>query len=1015
MAFRRQTRRALRFRDLMPYRVAEILLVSAPYDAFILQQDGRLTEQLFLEFSALSLAVSPRFTHAATGEAALELLAARRFDLVIAMTGLAEVDVEAFGRRVKALYPGMPVVLLGLDRRQLHDLAGRLDREAVDGAFLWNGDTAVLLAIVKSVEDRKNVDPDIEQGGVRVILVVENSPADYSPFLSILYLELMQQAQALYTEGVNEIMRQVYMNSRPKILHATTYEEAEALLERYRANLMALLSDVAFPHHGEMSDTAGLDLVELCRRHDPTLPVLLQSADGDASRASADLGAVFIDKTSPGLKTGVREFLKDSLGFGDFVFRDPGGREIDRARDLRELEEKLATVPLESIYHHAARNHFSIWLQARSEFRLAEIIRPQKVSDFTSVTAARNYLIEALRKTHKNNLRRVVSDFDRRGAGLDPFSRLGDGSLGGKARGLAFLYTRLAEFEPAAPGGLTVALPKTVVVTTDYFEHFLKANHLRDFAYSCEDDDEIRTRFLAAELPDSLLADLEIVTRQLEGPLAVRSSSLLEDSIHLPLAGIYATLMLPNDTPDPKSRLAELARALKLVYASTFLTGARAYLRASGTKIDEEQMAVMIQRLVGRRHGRRYYPCFSGVAQSHNFYPISPQKAEDGIVHLALGLGRQVVDGGQALMFSPEHPRVLPQFTQSASPLDHLQRGFYALDMERQSRGDGRDLASDVRYFDLAAAEMDGTLALVGSVFSADDQRIRDDLSLPGPRIVTFNNILKHRALPLAAAIREWLRIGKEGLGCPVEIEFACDTGDCGQRQVHDQERDLPTFYPLQIRPFAARGRALDPVRLYFRRCDRLCSTTHSLGNGVETSICDLVYAGRGVWNGTRNKAIAGEIGELNRQLAAEQRPYLLIGHGRWGTADEWLGIPVKWSQISQVKALVEVAPEDYEVEVSQGAHFFHNLTSLRIGYLSLPAGADKSGREAANTIDWSWLDERPAHHTTEHLRWLRFEEPLTVALDGRCGHGVIAKPGATPALAGAERGGSAELRGEAT
>ena len=991
MPVHRQTRKALRFRDLMPYRVAEVLLVSAPYDAFILEQDGRLTEQVFLKFSALNLTASPRFTQAPTGEAALEQLATRHFDLVISMSRLADVDVNAFARRVKARHPDLPVVLLALDRKQLHDLRGALDRRAIDGAFLWSGDSGILLAVTKSVEDRKNVDSDIERGNVRVILVVEDSPAYYSSFLTMLYHELMQQAGALYSEGVNEILRQAYVRSRPKILHATNYEEAVEMLERYHANMMAVISDLAFPRGAKVDLAAGFDFIQRLRRHGYAMPVLLQSATRDYSSSAAEIGATFVDKSSPTLLAEIRSFLRDSLGFGDFVFRDGRGREIDRARDLRELEQKIAEVPVESIYYHAARDHFSIWLQARSEFRLAENIRPQKVSDFTGVESARRYLLDALRETREDNLRLAISDFNRRDFARDSFCRLGGGSLGGKARGMAFLNALLADLEIAELGGLEVAVPKTAVVTTDYFDHFLESNDLKDFAFTCDDDAEIRRRFLAAGLSEPLLDDLGHIVEQLDGPLAVRSSSLLEDSMYQPLAGIYATLMLPNNG-EPAVRLGQVADAVKLVYASTFLSDAKSYLENTGNRLEEEKMAVVIQTLVGRSHGERYYPCFAGIAQSYNFYPIGPQKAEDGIVHLALGLGRQVVDGGQALMFSPRHPGVLPQFHHTKTLLDHSQRGFFALAMsaaagQRVPGDKADDLFSMVRFYHLDAAETDGTLALAGSVFSPDDRRLREDLSLPGPRVVTFANILQHRAIPLAETLRRLLEISEEGFGCSVEIEFAGEMG-CGGDAT-------PRLYALQVRPFAAHTWTGAATLPRFSRGASLCVSSHGLGNGVDRTIRDVVYVRRGRWQASRNRAIAMEIGEINQALGDEDRRYLLIGPGRWGTAEEWLGIPVQWAQISNVKVLVEASPSGYDVEVSQGAHFFHNLTSLEIGYLSLPPGADKANPSARDFLDWSWLESLPAHRVTEHLRWVRLDEPLTVVLDGRRSRGMIGKPGA--------------------
>ncbi len=1000
MAVRRQTKRALRFRDLMPYRVAEVLLVSSPYDAFILEQDGGLTEQVFLQFTTLSLTAPPRFAHAPTAEAAVELLERRRFDLVITMTGLLDAEVNAFGRRVKALRPDLPVVLLALERRQLHDLQHDLDPGAIDGAFLWSGDARILLAIIKYVEDRANVDHDVEHGDVRVIIVIEDSPSYYSSFLAILYLELMKQAQALHAEGVNDILRQLYMKSRPKILHATTYEQGVELLERHQDNVMALISDLAFPrrgtnetssHGGNVVASAGLDFARRARRLDPALPVLLQSADGNHSAAVAEIGAAFVDKSSPDLLARIRAFLRRSLGFGDFIFRDGEGQEIDRARDLREFETTLAKVPVESFEYHATRNQFSIWLQARSEFRLAAIVRPQKISDFDSVEAGRDNLVEALRETLEDDLRQVVSDFNWRDFDQDPFSRLGQGSLGGKARGMAFMNMRLAEVDDRELGGLPVEVPKTVVITTDYFDQFIDSNQLRDFAYTCDDDEEIRRCFLAAPLSEKLIHDLDFILQHLEGPLAVRSSSLLEDSMDQPLAGIYATLMLPNNAPDLERRLHEAADAVKLVYASAFLSNAKSFLESTGNRIEEEKMAVILQKLVGRPHGRRFYPCASGVAQSYNFYPVAPQTAEDGLVHLALGLGRLVVDGGQALRVSPRHPEVMPQFYKTKTLLDQSQRGFYALDLE--TGGEGTELFANVRYMGLDVAERDGTLQLVGSVFSPDDQRIVDDLSQPGPRIVTFNNVLKHRVIPLTEAILKLLEIGREGLGCPVEIEFALDMGDWGRRVGRGCRRAEPTFYLLQIRPFAGRGWVGDPVQVRFHRDDHLCASRHSLGNGVEEDLADIVYVRPDRWDAARNKTIAAEVGELNRALGSEGRRYVLIGPGRWGSADEWLGIPVQWSQISNVGVIVEASPSGYTVEPSQGAHFFQNMTALEVGYFTLPPGAGPGGD--GDYLDWAWLHACPAANETEHLRHICLEAPLTVVLDGQHGHGVIAKPGA--------------------
>ena len=988
--------KSLRFHDLMWHRISEVLLVSSPYDAYILEQDGQLTEQVFREYSKLSLPAPPRFTHAASGEEAMELLEVRRFDLVMTMTSLADMDVNAFGRRVKRLRPGRPVVVLALDRRELHDLRGAIDRRAIDGVFLWSGDSKILLAIIKYIEDRENLDLDIQHGNVRLIIVLEDSPYYYSLFLGLLYKELTLQALSLYAEGANEILRQMAMKSRPKILLATTYEEAVGLLDRYRKNLLAIISDMRVPRRDKLDRDAGLDFVRRARRYDPDLPVLLQSAETSHLQAAKSLGTAFLDKSSPNLLAGIRSFLSEALGFGDFVFRNPDGHELDRALNLRELEKKLASIPEESLVYHAQHNHFSIWLNARSEFDLADKIRPRQVTEFKNADGARRFLIRSLRENRRRVHRGVVADFHRERFDRDPFVRLGHGSLGGKARGLAFLNMLLANSEPEQFGGLDVTLPKTVVITTEHFDEFLERNQLHDFAIRCDDEAEIEHRFLAATLPESLVDDLGFILEHMRVPLAVRSSSLLEDSMHQRMAGIYNTLMLPNNAPENTRRLREVCHAIKLVYASTFLHNAKAYLRGTGKRADEEKMAVILQELVGSVHGPRFYPTFSGVAQSYNFYPIGPQRSEDGVAYLALGFGRLIVTGGQALRFSPEHPEVLPQFAKPKTLLDRSQRGFFALDLQSECCDPRADLRSTLGFYLLDIAELDGSLQPIGSVYCHDDQRIREDLNLQGPRLITFNNILKHKAIPLPEAIQGLLELGREGLGCAVEIELAGEMGDWGRPARRGRKRTPPKLYVLQIRPFASHQQMTTGPILKFRPDDVFCASTLTLGNGLMDDLRDLVYVRYDRWDAAENQQIVQQVGEINEQLEKEGRPYILIGPGRWGTADRWLGIPVEWAQISGARVIVEASPPGYDVEPSQGTHFFQNLTALKIGYLTLPPGATEAPRGGADFLDVPWLDAQPSYGETHHLRWLRFDEPLTVALQGRRGNGVLAKPGAT-------------------
>ncbi len=994
----RQTASVRRFNDLIPFRVNEVLLVSSPYDAFILQEDGHLTERMFFEYKEISLSSSPRFTHAATPDEALGLLERRHFDLILAMTSLAAADLNQFARDIKRTRPGLPVALLALDRYDAVHLRDRIDPAAIDGFFVWGGDLLILLAVIKSVEDRRNVDHDVAHGNVRVIIMLEDSPQYYSSFLGVLYKELMRQSLSLYSEGLSELYRRMYMKSRPKVLHARSYEEGVELLDRYRTNVLAVISDVGIPRKGAPDPQAGLAFARLARELDPDLPLLLQSAEAANREKARALNAAFIDKSSPSLLGGIREFLSFRLGFGDFIFRTPDGREFDRARDLRELEEKLATIPGDILAYHASHNHISIWLMARSEFELAEELRPRKLSDFPNIEACRSHLLQAIRENHERVHRGIVSDFTADHFERDPFTRIGGGYLGGKARGIAFLYQLLADVDPREFAGLPVRVPKTIVVTTDAFDAFLADNDLAEFAVSCGDDQEIASRFVAGRLQESLLEALELIADRMEGPLAVRSSSLLEDSLHQPFAGIYSTLMIPNRDPDPTNRLRELAAAVKLVYASTFSRNARSYLAATGNRVEEEKMAVVIQPLVGAAHNGRFYPHFAGIAQSRNYYPIGPQKPDDGIAFLALGLGRQVAEGGLALRFCPRHPQVIPQFADARTLLRSTQRGFWALNLERELSRLETDLTDTLEYYPLKAAEDDGTLALVAGVYSAEDQQIRDDLRTPGPRVITFNNFLKYRMLPLAETLEGILRVTERGLACPVEVEFACDMGDWGRTRRPGGLRRDPILYLLQLRPLVSRTALSEVSGIIFSREQTLCSSRGSLGHGVMREIRDILYVRRDRWDASRNRRIAGEVGQLNAWLAESGRPYVLIGPGRWGTADEWLGIPVQWSQISSARVIIEASPAGCNVDPSQGTHFFHNITAQGVGYLTLPPGADKTDPQAQHFLDWEWLEGCPAMRETEHLRLVRLEQPLTVVLDGRDGRGVIGKPASSAA-----------------
>ena len=983
-----------KFHDLMRHRVREILLVSTSYDAFILEEDGRLTERLFLEYSELNLSSAPRVTHVKTGHAALAALAERRFDLVLATLRVPDMDVFELGRRVKESRPGRPVVLLAMDDGELRRLPPVGEDGGIDKVFLWTGDAKILLAIIKYVEDRENAAADLA-AGVLAILVVEDSVRYYSVFLGMLYAELMLQSQSLIAEGLNDLHRLMRMRARPKILLATTYEEAVKLYRLHRAGILAIISDVAYPRDGKMEDRAGFEFLAEIREDNRTLPVVLHSADAENQAPALRLGAKFLNKNDPSLLYAIRAFLRTELGFGDFVFRLPDGTEVARARDLFEMEQKLGSVPAESLEYHARNNHVSVWLAARCEFDLAQKLQPRTVDDFGGIEGVRAHLIESLRATRIETRRGAVEDFSAER--FDPrstFVRMGQGSLGGKARGLGFMNALLARRRAARMfPGLAIQIPPAIVVATDSFDRFLEENRLHETAYGSRDDERIAREFLAARLPERVRANLARILDFLPHPLAVRSSSLLEDSQFRPFAGIYATVMLPNNDPDPAVRLEELVRAVKRVYASTFLANARSYMEATPNRIEEEKMGVVIQQLVGRRHGDRFYPDFSGLAQSYNYYPIGPQKADDGIAQVALGLGKLVVEGGLALRFCPRHPQVMPQFGSPQAVFRNSQRVFYALDLARTRAALDEGTGATVREYGLDAAETDGTLGLVAGTYSPDDDRIVDSLAERGPRVVTFANVLKHGALPLAPALDYLLGEARAGIGLPVEIEFAVDMGDQGRPPSRWEEPKPPTLYFLQMRPMISRtmdvGAKVDAIP----RERRVCYSGRSMGFGRIDTVRDVLYVRRETFDTARTREIAREVGRLNEALARTRTPCLLIGPGRWGSSDPSLGIPVQWSQISTARVIVEASPEWYQVDPSQGTHFFQNITSLRVGYLTvLPHAAPENGQER-DFLDWDWLDRQPSVEETEHLRHVRLAAPLVVHLDGQTGQGVIARP----------------------
>jgi len=974
------------FEDLMPFRVQEVLLVASMYDAYTLEEGGRLTELLLNEYRELHLSFAPHVTRASTGEEAFNLIKVRRYDLIITMTRLGDMDAVDLARSIKEIHSDLPVITLAFNPRELSRLEDHQARQALDRLFLWSGDVRLLLAIIKNCEDLRNAQHDTRYGGVRTIILIEDSVRFYSAYLPMLYTEVLRQTHSLMQQGLNLSHRLLRMRARPKILLANTYEEAWDYYTRYKDYLLGVISDARFPMNGRQNDEAGIQFIRKIKQVDPHTPAVIQSTDPAIAAEAYDIGAGFINKNSYTLLQDLQHFMLDNFGFGDFVFRLPDGAEVDRASNLRTMIRALETVPDISLLHHANRDHFSNWLRARTEFALASLLRPRKVSEFRDADELRKYLIETISRFREETQRGIVTDFSRQlfDASSD-FVRIGGGSLGGKARGLAFMNSVLHRYGITDRyKGIEIKVPPTAVVGTDVFDTFLEKSGLHDRVLEDMADEEVIRRFLPAKLPPEIYGDLETFLRQIRYPLAVRSSSLLEDSQYQPFAGVYSTYMLANNHPDVRVRLDQLCDAIKLVYASTYFRGAKAYLEATANRVEEEKMAVIIQQVVGRQNEQYNYPDFAGVAHSTNFYPTGGLQPNDGVACVALGMGRTVVEGRKCLRFSPRHPGNLPQFATIKDMLNNSQREFYAIDTSHPDAYPQAKEDFNLKLLNLEDAERHGTLEPVGSVYSSQNNAVYDGIWREGARLVTFAHILKSNLFPLAEILQLLLELGTRCMSCPVEIEFAGVLGD-NKTRPHQ-------FGFLQIRPLADSYVAPEIKPELLQDPAAFCSTSVALGNGRITGVQDVVYVSPAKFDRGRTVAIAEEIGRLNNQLRREERPYLLIGPGRWGSADHWLGIPVRWEQISHARVIVETDLEDFKVTPSQGTHFFQNLTAFQVGYLTV----NQTGGEGR--LDWDWLDSQPATSKTLHLRHIRLTSPLTVLIDGHSGHAVILKPEAVAA-----------------
>ena len=977
------------FVNLMTRRIFNVLIVANPYDAFMLEDDGRVDEKIFDEYTELGMRFPPIFTQVSTIEEARHVLDETSIDLVICMPGTADNDAFTVAREVKAIQPSVPCVVLtpfshGITKRMQNE-----DMTIFDYVFCWLGNTNLILSIIKLIEDKMNIEHDIEEAGVQMILLVEDNIRFYSSVLPNLYNYILQQSKNFSTEALNPHAAAQRKRGRPKVVLATNYEEAMQIYEKYAENTLGVISDTRFPmqtpigrlsHVEEGDPEAGLKLLRAIRQHDEYVPLILESSEVENREKAWAEGFDFLDKNSKKFNVDLRKMIEEHLGFGDFIFRDPNTHEeVARVKTLKELQDNIFKIPHDSLMHHIRRNHMSRWLCARAIFPVSQFLKQVTWHKLQDVDAHRQIIFDAIVQYRRMKNIGVVAVFDRlKFDRYAHFARIGEGSLGGKGRGLAFLdniikrHPELNQF-----GNATVQIPKTVVLCTDFFDRFMDDNNLWSIALSDAPDEVILQHFLKAQLPDDLIEDFFIFFDAIKTPIAIRSSSLLEDSHYQPFAGIYSTYMIPW-LDDKYEMLRMLACAIKSVYASVYYRDSKAYMTATQNVIDQEKMAVILQEVVGHRYGDLYYPTFSGVLRSLNYYPIGDETAEEGIASLALGLGKYIVDGGQTLRVSPYHPNQVLQTSEMETALRDTQTRFYALDMSHVGDDFKVDDGFNIKNLRVRQADADGSLTFIASTYDPMDQVIRDGIYEGGRKIISFCGVLQQGVFPLPELLQMSQKLGAEEMRRPVEIEFACNLND-------DRTGE---FYLLQIRPIVDSKQVLDEDLQQIPDEQCLLRSHNSLGHGISEDVVDVVYVKTDEnFTAANNPMIADEIERINRKFLNEDKNYILIGPGRWGSSDYWLGIPVKWPHISAARVIVEAGLKNYHVDPSQGTHFFQNLTSFGVGYFTI------NTYTGDGVLQKEILDSMPAVEETEHVRHVRFERPLKVMMDGKKQTGVVLLP----------------------
>ena len=970
------------FQDLMQKRIFNVLLIATPYDAFMMEDDGRVEEQIYFEYVRLNLSSPPRFVQVNDFDTAAQRLSEKQFDLIIAMPGIDISETFEKAKELKRSYPDIPYVVLTPFSREVSRRLENEDFSGVDYVFSWLGNVDLLLAIIKLIEDKKNAENDIIGVGVQLILLVEDSVRFYSSILPTLYKFLLRQSLIFSTEALNEHEQMLRMRGRPKVMLARNYEEAKELYDHFSKNMLGVITDVSFMKDGAKNSQAGIEFAKYLRENDPYLPIIVQSSEVQNRETVEAMKCTFLDKNSKKLPVDLGAAIMSDFGFGDFIIKNPAtGEEILRIRDLKELQNHIFDIPAESLLYHASYNDISRWLYSRAMFPIAEIIKAHRFRDINEAPAVRQLFFDLIVKYRKMKNRGVVAIFHRnRFDYYSNFARIGQGSLGGKGRGLAFI-DNIIKHNPVCDDfeGVSISIPRSVVLCTDIFDEFMEHNALYPIALSDAPDEEILHRFLEAHLPERLVEDFYALFEVVDKPLAVRSSSLLEDSHYQPFAGIYSTYMIPQLT-DKHAMLEMLGNAIKSVYASVFFRDSKAYMTATRNVIDQEKMAVIIQEVIGKDWNGFYFPSFSGVGRSLNYYPINHEQPEDGVVEVAVGLGKYIVDGGLALRFSPRHPESVLQTSTIDLALRDTQTRLYALDTqnidEKFSVDDGFNIKK-VRVQNFADT---GALKFTVSTYDVNDMTLREGEYGIGRRVVTFNNMLKYDAFPLAKVLEFMLSKGESAMGRPVEIEFAGMVDAKGEMKGQ--------IYWLQIRPIVDRREMLDENIMECTDDKLLLKTFTALGHGMMDNLYSVVYIRPENFSSLNNSEIAREIEKINSNFTAQERNYILVGPGRWGSSDTALGIPVKWAHISSAKLIVESALPGYRIEPSQGTHFFQNLTSFGVGYFTVdPSSGD------GTVFDVAFLDSMPAEYESEMVRIVTFNKPLMVGINGKKGLGVVLKP----------------------